>query len=299
MSELIPTGFIPIGQFAKQSGLSVPTLRFYAEQKLLEPASIDAQTKYRSYRPAQLEVAERIRMMRDLEMSLEDIRLMLGSDTEGANRLLERHDLQLRARFVEQRHTLERMWDLLRGKRRLPQLEVFEERWPAQWILSFRRPMRWDEFKAFTDESRLAFAAALEHHRVVPTGFSFAFQHHLGIMPDQLDVEACVPVPKPLLGVGAIRGGSLEPLRVMLTRLPGVQFTSLEVYQGLLFLLESQGVRVGAAIWREMRGGIEIGYVILESGLSRSDSSGIGSMGADLTDTDSTGIGLGNSGSSS
>ena len=44
-----------IGEFAYLGGVSAKTLRFYDEIGLLRPASVDARTGYRQYRPEQLE----------------------------------------------------------------------------------------------------------------------------------------------------------------------------------------------------------------------------------------------------
>jgi DNA-binding transcriptional MerR regulator len=252
-----------IGQFAARTGLSVPTLRFYATEGLLEPARVDPNTNYRQYTPNQLELAERIRLLRDLEMGLPDIRLVLQGDLQHATGLLERHDANLRNRYLAQRGTLERMREILRGKRQVRDLKVFEVLLPAQWILSYRQPMRWDGFEEFTRESKKHVMEALNHYQVQPSGTPFVLQHHLGVVPELLDIEVCIPVPTPLLGFGAMRGGSLEPMRLMLMHLPGKLFVGLDVYEELMFWLESKGFGLGdAAVWREALGGIEIGYTI-------------------------------------
>ena len=252
-----------IGQFSARTGLSVPTLRFYAAEGLLEPARVDPNTNYRQYTPDQLELAERIRLLRELEMGLPDIRLVLQGNLRQATMLLERHDANLRHRYLAQRETLERMRELLRGKRQVRDLKVFEVRLPAQWILSYRQPMRWDGFEEFTRESKKQVMEALNHHGVQPSGQPFVLQHHLGVVPELLDIEVCIPVPEPLLGFGAMRGGSLEPMRLMLMHLPEMQFVGLDVYEELMFWLESNGFDLGdAAVWREAQAGIEIGYVI-------------------------------------
>jgi DNA-binding transcriptional MerR regulator len=252
-----------IGQFAARTGLSVPTLRFYASEGLLEPARVDPNTNYRQYTPDQLELAERIRLLRELEMGLPDIRLVLQGDLQHATGLLERHDATLRNRYLAQRGTLERMREILRGKRQVRDLKVFEEWLPAQWILSYRQSMRWDGFEEFSHESKKHVMEALNHHRVQPSGTPFVLQHHLGVVPELLDIEVCIPVPEPLLGFGAMRGGSLEPMRLMLMHLPGKRFVGLDTYEELMFWLESKGFGLGdAAVWREAADGIEIGYTI-------------------------------------
>jgi DNA-binding transcriptional MerR regulator/DNA gyrase inhibitor GyrI len=62
-----------IGEFSKITGLSVKTLRFYHEQGLLAPSSIDDQTGYRYYDDSKVEVARMIAQLRSLEVPLADI----------------------------------------------------------------------------------------------------------------------------------------------------------------------------------------------------------------------------------
>lgn len=63
-----------IGEFADLSGVSTKTLRFYDEIGLLRPASVDSRTRYRHYSPRQLEELAAIRALKDLGVSLADIR---------------------------------------------------------------------------------------------------------------------------------------------------------------------------------------------------------------------------------
>lgn len=63
-----------IGEFAKLSGLSPKTLRFYDEIGLLQPAHVDPCSNYRMYQPRQLEQAAAIQSFRELGLPLAKIR---------------------------------------------------------------------------------------------------------------------------------------------------------------------------------------------------------------------------------
>lgn len=68
------------------------SLRFYDQVGLFRPLYTDPDTGYRYYQPEQFEMAERIRMLRSLELSLEDIRQMLSSNSpEVTKEILDRH----------------------------------------------------------------------------------------------------------------------------------------------------------------------------------------------------------------
>lgn len=98
---------IPIGRFARLAGLSVGALRHYDELDLLRPADVDRFTGYRRYRPEQLDVARTIGRLRDLEVPIEDIRDVLGSDDPGDRReRLGAHERRLQARVDRLVHLL-------------------------------------------------------------------------------------------------------------------------------------------------------------------------------------------------
>ena len=63
-----------IGEFARLAGTSLKTLRFYDQIGLLEPADVDARTRYRFYAPEQLRDLAAIRALQDLGATLDDIR---------------------------------------------------------------------------------------------------------------------------------------------------------------------------------------------------------------------------------
>lgn len=77
---------LPIGRFARLCGLSVGALRHYDELDLLRPADVDRFTSYRRYRRDQLETARVIARLRDLEVPIEEIRAILGTDDPAEQR---------------------------------------------------------------------------------------------------------------------------------------------------------------------------------------------------------------------
>ena len=80
---------LSIGQFARLSGLSVGALRHYDELDLLRPAAVDPFTGYRRYRPEQVETAQVIGRLRELEMSLDEIRgKRVGDIGSGSGRIV-------------------------------------------------------------------------------------------------------------------------------------------------------------------------------------------------------------------
>jgi DNA-binding transcriptional MerR regulator len=111
---------IPIGRFARLVGLSIGALRHYAELDLLRPADVDQMTGYRRYRPDQVETALTIRRLRDLELPIDEIRVVLAADdpTE-QRRLLSRHRSRVEARSNRLHLVMHHLNQLSSGKDRL------------------------------------------------------------------------------------------------------------------------------------------------------------------------------------
>jgi DNA-binding transcriptional MerR regulator/effector-binding domain-containing protein len=82
-----------IGEFARLGGVSVRTLRHYDEIGLLRPATVDPDTGYRGYSAAQLGRINRIIALKELGLSLAQVRRLLDGVTIGELRgmLLLRH----------------------------------------------------------------------------------------------------------------------------------------------------------------------------------------------------------------
>lgn len=84
-----------ISDFARLAGVSAKVLRDYDELGLFRPAWIDRQSGYRRYSPAQLPRLRRIVALRDVGVSLSEIRRLVGGGAdlravlEDRRRLLE------------------------------------------------------------------------------------------------------------------------------------------------------------------------------------------------------------------
>jgi len=108
-----------IGEFSKITGLSVKTLRFYHEEGLLAPSSVDEQTGYRYYDAGKIEVARVICRLRELEFSLEEIAAILrkAGDDRDILGYLERHKEELATRTRHYRQIVNRLDHMIRQER--------------------------------------------------------------------------------------------------------------------------------------------------------------------------------------
>ena len=67
-----------IGEYSKLSMLTIKALRFYEKEGLLIPAHVDEWSGYRFYEASQLETAATIKALRQLDFSVEEIRVHLN-----------------------------------------------------------------------------------------------------------------------------------------------------------------------------------------------------------------------------
>jgi DNA-binding transcriptional MerR regulator len=117
MRSLEAVQLMPIGRFSRLTGLTVKALRHYDEVGLLRPASVDAETGYRSYGADQVRRAQAIGMLRRLELPLDDVCTLLATDDpELVRRVLVEHQKRTAVRSAELKVVLQRLQPLIDGK---------------------------------------------------------------------------------------------------------------------------------------------------------------------------------------
>jgi DNA-binding transcriptional MerR regulator len=116
----VPTdGLLPIGRFARATGLTVKALRHYAALGVLRPAHVDAGTGYRSYALAQLRTAAVIARLRALEVPLAEVAALVAADEATRRARLRAHRDRLAARLRETGRVLDALDRVLDGEEAL------------------------------------------------------------------------------------------------------------------------------------------------------------------------------------
>jgi DNA-binding transcriptional MerR regulator len=104
-----------IGEFARLGAVSIRTLRHYDEIGLLPPAEVDPVTGYRLYSAKQLRQLNRIVALKDLGLTLGQIRQLLdGITVDELRGMLLLRRAQLERELQRQRHHLLRVEARLR-----------------------------------------------------------------------------------------------------------------------------------------------------------------------------------------
>ncbi len=239
---------IPISRYARFVGLTVKALRHYDAIGLLEPAEVDAWTGYRMYRMAQVEPGRLIRRLRDLGLTLAEVRLAL--DDEGripsllraaAARLEAEHrDLSLR------RAQLARVLD--EGAPLMPvasDLDVTLVDVPEQHVLRVRMTARLEEFPRIIPENhQRLFALAPD----AGPPYFICFEEPTDAVPVEIGVVLPGPVDAPGDGIEA---GTLDAVRAARAIHRGPFEEIMDAYSVVWDWIDKQGLRVAGAA-REM-----------------------------------------------
>ena len=194
-----------IGEFSTLSQVSVKTLHHYDDIGLLQPASIDAQTGYRYYEATQLTRLARIRALRELGFSLDDITLLLRpglSEMERAQTVARRLEEQEKQAQREQQRLL-RLQQLAvtmetEQTATLPaQYPIFYKPLPATRVASWRAPARCDADAQLEQEVTARFltlAAFLKTGGIRATSPGIMLWHDAEWQEEVTDVETAVPI---------------------------------------------------------------------------------------------------------
>ena len=181
-----------IGEFSRIAHVSCRLLRYYDEIGLLRPAHTDAESSYRFYSASQLARLNRILVLRDLGLSLEQISQLLEAELPPAEL---RGMLLLRQSEVE-RSIADQTEQLRRIQSRLRQIETEPEPKtddivvrpePARLLLSLRRtfPSLKDGIRFLGDIVRAVPQRVPEHKLDRFVVIAHAPQYE----PEELDVE--------------------------------------------------------------------------------------------------------------
>jgi DNA-binding transcriptional MerR regulator len=134
-----------IGEFAGLSGVSAKTLRYYDDIGLLRPANVDSRTGYRHYTPEQLQELASIRALKDLGVSLAEIRLLVSR--KGGGKDQRRLLLELKGSLQQSMETARQSLQWVDAALREVQanekpIAVIVKRRPSLWIASVRAKVK-------------------------------------------------------------------------------------------------------------------------------------------------------------
>ncbi|HMQ30507.1 MAG TPA: MerR family transcriptional regulator [Chloroflexaceae bacterium] len=185
-----------ISHFSRLGQVPTSVLRYYDTLGLLQPAQVDPATGYRFYTAEQLPRLHRILALKDLGLSLEQIKLMLDDalSAEEVRGMLRLKQAELQQRVAEEQARLgrvaARLTPLEQAERR-PAQDVLLKSLPAQPVLAVRAVVALPAGVAELLED--AFGTLLPLG-VRPAGQPMVVFHDEEFRETDLDVELAIPV---------------------------------------------------------------------------------------------------------
>jgi DNA-binding transcriptional MerR regulator len=232
---------MPIGEFSRLTGLSVKALRHYDDLGLLRPAVVDPDTGYRWYAGEQVRVALRVRLLRELDLPLGEIkRLLSGADQA---ELLRAHRERVAARARRDQQIVNQLERLISGEEQavpedvLYRIEVKEL--PAQELAVIRERVATSELAAWL---RHAFEELFACAGGVGAGPPFA------VLPppdeeDVVEVEAALPLAGEVVVSGRVTLRHDRGFRALVALHRGSYASLPQVHRALWNALHDQDVQ--------------------------------------------------------
>lgn len=205
-----------IGEVSRVTGLSVKALRLYQEKGLLSPSRVDPSSGYRYYTERDIAQAHTVRALRDLQLSLEEIRGVLVDLDQGTS--LAEQLTRVRARLAAEAASAQRavvaLDTLLRHQAQaeawLRAPSPLVERWLPQMHVAMHRA------RGRYSDAAVIFPRLLAACGPQVAGAPFCLYHEAEYREEDADISWCVP-----LAPGA------RPEGVHVEELPEVQAATL------------------------------------------------------------------------
>jgi DNA-binding transcriptional MerR regulator len=228
---------VDIGDFSRMTFLSVKALRHYHQVGLLPPAEIDPDTGYRRYRVEQVPTAQVIRRLRELGMSLDDVRAVIEApDVRARNAAIGAHLRRMEGELEQTRATVKSLRLLLDQAAPAP-IAIGYRTEESSVALAIRAEIAHDDMFPWLDEAFAELHPAVAQRTGVD-GALFSGE----LMEDEFgEIVALVP------GVGEVGG------RVQALELPRVEY-AVAVHAGPLEEADRTYASLGAAVARRAIG---------------------------------------------
>ncbi|GAC1668981.1 MAG: MerR family transcriptional regulator [Ktedonobacteraceae bacterium] len=261
-----------IGDFSRLSLVSVKALRYYDELGLLKPARVDNGTGYRYYSMSQLTRLNRILVMKDMGLSLEQIALLLDKEPtpDQIRGMLRLKQVELSQQMVEGQARLRRIEAWLQAFEKEAIMPVYDV------ILKNVAPLRvasvrgvapsMEQIGPTLDRLFDQVLGYVSQHGATYVGSAITLYHNIGLTELDISVEACVSFEGSLRSSEQVKVEELPAVETMASVIHHGSFSTLnQAYSAIFAWIEANGYRVSGPN-RELnleyeRGGDQSKYV--------------------------------------
>ena len=215
---------LKIGDFSRLGRISVKALRYYDEIGLLKPVTVDQFTGYRYYTADQLLRLNRIVMLKNIGLSLDDVAKLVDDNLSSGHiiRMLRVKLEEIRSRLRDDQSRLGQVEEWLKQIEKegfMPDLQVDIKKIEKQKVASLRRTiptykdicMLFDELCGFLEEKKAKWI-----------GPPMAIYHDTEYKENDVDVELVVPITGSLMVAG----------RIVVRELEGVDQAACVIHKG-------------------------------------------------------------------
>lgn len=202
---------IPIGRFSRMTRLSVKALRLYDDIGLLEPAHVDPSSGYRYYVLGQANRAEAVRILRSVDMPLDEIRTILDSDDPDVARTqLVVHRERLAGRLEEQERRLAYLETLIERRDGIMPYDIEIATVEPQPIAATTVTTNLRQVGQDIGTGFGTLMAGMGRAGVTPAGMPLIIYHTVIDEENDGDIELCVPVGAGFDGDATVYSRELE-----------------------------------------------------------------------------------------
>lgn len=189
---------VSIGQFSQMTRLSSKALRLYDSNGLLPPAHVDPATGYRYYDLAQANRAEAVRILRSIEMPLDEIKAVLLADDSDNNDMLHKqlevHRERLAERLAADERMLQYLESLMKREEGIMPYTITTENVAPQLVAATRIHTSISKVGGDIGVGFGRLVPALGQAGIEPSGPPLIVYHDIIDEETDGDIEVCIPV---------------------------------------------------------------------------------------------------------
>jgi effector-binding domain-containing protein len=210
-----------IGEFSRIGQVSVKTLRYYDAVDLLKPHQVDPATGYRYYSFDMLPTLNRILALKELGLSLQQIKQLLKEDitADQLRGILRLKQVEIQEQMAEEKEKLARVearLKMIEQEHEMPNYDIVIKSVEPISAASVR-----DIIPTYPEQGQLweVLESFLAHNQIKPEGPCFTVYYS---DEPSIDAEVCEPVSTPIP----------EDPNVDQHKLPGVDTMATVVHKG-------------------------------------------------------------------
>ncbi len=186
--------YLSVGRFAQAALLTRKALRLYNQLGILIPDYTDPDSGYRYYSIGQLETAYYVRLLREMEVPLVEIRRVLAAPTtDDAMQLIIAHRQSFEEKVEQMRRSSHKVLAYLRKEQHPMAMDIEVKAFPSTQAVSITKKITVSAFHDFIPQALSQLESHLNAAGASSTGDPICFYYGPVNESDDGPVEICLP----------------------------------------------------------------------------------------------------------